>query len=184
MAETIVHEGHTWTLTDDGTILHWVTEAEEWSPWDPEAGPQPPKVLLRQRRKLISGLEADERARTRQQQAAEEQFRQSPQGQARTAREAGARFFQIVLPVSLTTPAMFGQQPIAFSSIGIRTTHIEQSRTLELIEGEGWELQHVGYVFQQTGAQSRDRFLATGQIETVVGQLTGIYLFRASGSTA
>ena len=36
----------------------------------------------------------------------------------------------------------------------------------------------AGYVFQQTSADSRDKFLASGQEETIGGRVLGIYTFR------
>jgi hypothetical protein len=65
------------------------------------------------------------------------------------------------------------------ASTSTRTTRIQQAGPLELIEQEGWRLEHAGFVFQQRGSQSRDRFTASGQIQTVVGEIVGIYVFRA-----
>jgi hypothetical protein len=133
-----------------------------------------------------------ERAKAAKQEAAEQARREeidkanaaafagSPQGRARSARQAGATMFQISLPVSATEKAFWGDQALTGSSMMTRTTQVQQGSDLELIEGEGWRLDHVGYVFQPTGTQSRDRLLSSGQVETIVGNVVGIYLFRAA----
>jgi hypothetical protein len=54
-----------------------------------------------------------------------------------------------------------------------------QTVVLEAIENEGWRLEHIGYVFQETGIVSRDKLLSSGQTGQVTGQIVGIYLFRA-----
>ncbi len=48
------------------------------------------------------------------------------------------------------------------------------------VESEGWRLENVGYVFQETGMVSRDKLLSSGQTGSVTGQIVGIYLFRAA----
>ena len=56
----------------------------------------------------------------------------------------------------------------------------DQPHVLEQIEAEGWHLEHIGYVFQETGAVSRDKLLSSGQVQQVTGQIIGIYLFRSA----
>jgi hypothetical protein len=46
----------------------------------------------------------------------------------------------------------------------------------------GWRLEHVGYVFHETGSVSRDKMLSTGQTATVTGETWGIYVFAESDS--
>ena len=106
--------------------------------------------------------------RARQQEWAA--FRASPQGQARQAKEAGRRFFQIVLPLEETARTWRDQQ---------RTTQQEPTGLLESIESEGWTLSDVGYVFQPTGSVIQERLIHSGAKETVSGRGLGIYLFRA-----
>jgi hypothetical protein len=75
---------------------------------------------------------------------------------------------------------MFGDNAgIYGSSMATRTRDAQPRGILDEIENEGWRLEHVGYVFQPRSTQSRDRFLASGQVETIVGEIIGIYVFRA-----
>jgi hypothetical protein len=55
------------------------------------------------------------------------------------------------------------------------TTHGD---VLGEIEKEGWQLEDVGYVFEQTGSVSRDKFASSGQTASVTGNIVGVYLFR------
>ncbi len=103
-------------------------------------------------------------------------------GQARAAREAGSQIFQITLPVRSTEKTFwgFGGDPAMYgSSMGTKTREAQRGGLLDVIESEGWRLEHVGYVFQPRQSQSRDRFLASGGVETITGEIVGIYLFRA-----
>lgn len=179
-SETLVNDGVNWARYPNGSIVRWQPEAEEWLPWTPgQDGPQPPKRWAKDLQRGRKTEVRAEQARTKEEHRAAEQFRQSPQGQARAAKEAGAKFFQTVMPISSTNKALFGEQAMFGQSTGTRTIRKEHAGPLEIIESEGWRLEHVGYVFQPKGSQSRDRFLSTGQAETVLGEVLGIYLFRA-----
>jgi hypothetical protein len=106
-------------------------------------------------------------------------FARSPQGLARAASQAGDGFFQLTIPLSQTERTSMGilsggQQ----AGWDVRTRTGSHSDVLSLIESEGWRLQDVDYVFQQTGAVSRDKLLSSGQTSVVTGQIVGIYLFR------
>ena len=92
--------------------------------------------------------EADEHRRA-------EEFAKSPQGRARAARAAGARLFQLALP-------------------------LRQGTVLDSVEAEGWRLEHAGYVYWVTGGVSHDTFfsLSSGREEEVQGEVIGIYIFR------
>lgn len=107
---------------------------------------------------------------------AEAEFAASPAGQARAAKAAGMRIFQIDVPLSETkgyTVAMVG----AFAN---STKTQDYSNLIQSIEEEGWSLEHVGYVYRITGSESRDKFMASGQQEAVSGEIVGIYLFRSN----
>ena len=82
-----------------------------------------------------------------------EEFAKTPQGQARAARAAGARIFQVALPLS-------------------------QTSALDSVEAEGWRLEHAGYVYWVTGGISHPMFLSRGHEEEVQGEIVGIYIFR------
>lgn len=123
----------------------------------------------------------EERAEKEKKQFAEElrrtdlAFAISPAGQARAAKAAGMKIFQIDVPLSKTksfTIAMTG----AFTE---KSATKDYSSTIQSIEDEGWRLEHVGYIYRITGSESRDKFMASGQQEAVSGEVVGIYLFRA-----
>jgi hypothetical protein len=107
---------------------------------------------------------------------AEAAFWSSPQGKAAQAFERGDEFFQIEIPHSSVT----GFTNAAFNSATKGTIRRKLSRTdlLGQIEETGWRLQHADWVYVQTGQNSRDKFLASGQHVVVTGEVIGIYLFR------
>jgi hypothetical protein len=117
------------------------------------------RAAKRAAREAETARQADQRAAAA--------FYASPLGQAVAAREQGRGFFQVQL-----SPGQVAEQwPV---SVGI--THPD---VLSQIEAVGWELEHVNHVWVQTGAVSRDHFLTSGQDIGVMGELVGIYLFRA-----
>jgi ribosomal protein S27E len=107
---------------------------------------------------------------------AEAAFWASPQGKAAKAFERGDEFFQIEIPHSSVT----GFTNAAFSSATKGTIRRKLTRTdlLGQIEETGWRLQHADWVYVQTGQNSRDKFLASGQHVVVTGEVIGMYLFR------
>jgi hypothetical protein len=129
------------------------------------------KAEAKQQRREAKQREDEERAR----QEAEAAFLESPQGRARTARGLGQRLFQISLPLLSTERTPFGLGDIHAT----RTTRGDHQDVLSSVEEEGWRLEHAGYVFRETGSVSRDKFLSSGQEETVTGEVLGIYVFRA-----
>lgn len=138
----------------------------------------PEKALQKQAEKEARRLAAEHAATDKAERAEAERFANSPQGRARAAREQGSTLLEISLPIASTQKAMFGSSHQAFAPTATRTRNLDQMSVLEAIEMEGWRLEHVGYVFQPTGTESRDKFLASGQIETVMGNVLGCYLFR------
>jgi hypothetical protein len=107
-----------------------------------------------------------------QQDAAE--FAASPVGRATEAFKANAGFFQIELEVSqLTGPtSFFGSSSNSVEHTGAATDVLGQ------IEEVGWHLEHVGFVFIETGATSTNRVFLSGEGTVTEGTVTGIYLFR------
>ena len=104
----------------------------------------------------------------------EEEFADSPAGKARAAREAGAKLFQLDLPLSKT-------KPIVVPMIGAftRAKKIREYVSMfDAIEAEGWQLEHAGYVYRLRGSQSRDKFFMSGKQEAMEGEIIGIYIFR------
>jgi hypothetical protein len=106
----------------------------------------------------------------------------SPEEIARLARDAGDRFFQISLPLMATQRTLMGI--LGGDKMGVKTTTSQHTDILGAIESVGWRLDHVGYVFRETGAVSRDKLYSSGQTSSVTGEVWGIYLFRADGRVA
>ena len=105
-------------------------------------------------------------------------FDASPPGQARLAKQAGQRFFQVVLPIENVDRDWFSKLAHEMNT-RVKDTSDVVGALLTAIEDEGWELIQAGYVFRETGGATRDKFLASGQQVAVVGDTLGIYLFKA-----
>ncbi len=107
---------------------------------------------------------------------AEAAYWASPQGKAAQAFTRGDEFFQIEIPHSSIT----GFTNAAFNSATKGTIRRKLTRTdlLGQIEETGWHLLHADWVYIQTGQNSRDKFMASGQHVVVTGEVIGIYLFR------
>jgi hypothetical protein len=108
--------------------------------------------------------------------AARKRYLASPLGQAETARQRGNKFFQ----VSLTESEIKGKS----SDWGFsQSTTIERvngaTDVLGQIEELGWHLEHVGYVFVETGAVDRGKAFSAGTVTRTDGYVQGTYLFRA-----
>ena len=102
----------------------------------------------------------------------------SPIGLATAAHQNGDGFFQFESDVSkLAGPSSgFGSSSNVVRHTGGPTDVLAQ------IEAVGWHLEHVGYVFIETGSTSTNRVLATGQGTVTRGVVTGIYLFRRAAA--
>jgi hypothetical protein len=96
---------------------------------------------------------------------------------ARASREAGARLFQIAIPLSQTEGFA-----VNLSRAVTTTTTTEHGSVLEAIEAEGWRLENANYVYRITGSVSRDKWLSSGQQEAVSGEIVGVYLFRRTSA--
>jgi hypothetical protein len=114
--------------------------------------------------------------------AAEKAFWASPQGRATKAFDRGDEFLQIEIPHSSVT----GFTNAAFNSATAGKIRQKLTRTdlLGQIEEAGWRLEHANWVYIQTGQNSRDKFLASGQHVVVTGEVVGIYLFRRDETRA
>jgi hypothetical protein len=100
-------------------------------------------------------------------------FAASPVGQARAAFRRGDGFFEVEIEVKRANGAVSTRG--SSSSSGQRRGRPD---VLSQIEDEGFQLEHVGYVFIQTDATSPDRVLPEGQVAVPRGFVQGIYLFR------
>jgi hypothetical protein len=102
------------------------------------------------------------------------EFEASPVGQALAAFTRGDAFFQAEIEVS----ALAGGSSFFGSSANeVRRTGATPD-LLGQIEDVGWHLEHVGYVFIETGSTSTNRVLTSGLGTVTKGSVTGIYLFR------
>jgi hypothetical protein len=116
-----------------------------------------------------------ERYKTRRD--AERSFQAMPSWEkAAIAFQRGDTFFQVDLPhSSVTGDAGTMLDPKKSGTILAADT---PQNALGLIEAAGWRLQHASWVFVETGQDSRDKFLMSGQSVVVNGQVVGVYLFR------
>jgi hypothetical protein len=114
--------------------------------------------------------------RAAQQEEARRRYLASPVGQADTARQRGARFFQISLQESEVKGKSSDWN---FSQSTTTTTVHGASDVLGQIEELGWHLEHVGYVFVETGAVDRNKAFSGGTVTRTDGYVQGTYLFRA-----
>lgn len=137
------------------------------------------------------GLTREEKAeqkavREAEKQAEREQcaFESSPAGQARAAFERGDGFFEIELDMR-TTGSLNSHGSTGFDSAwGRNRPRSGRMDALSQVEGEGWVFVQASYVFVQTGEDSRDKFMASGQRTSIRGKITGVYLFRRSETPA
>jgi hypothetical protein len=120
----------------------------------------PPTTLVPRDAKRQAKSLAHEARRDEQAQRA---YLASPVGRAEAAAQRGDRFFQVEIPHSTVT---------GYSSDFALAPHWDTTRTkrsetapdlLGRIEELGWRLEHVTWLFVQTGASSRDKVLSSGE---------------------
>lgn len=108
-------------------------------------------------------------------------FYGSPVGEARVAFEAGARIFQYETNVkstkSVVRPILLGSSAMGKETFGSRLGRGPVD-TLNAVANEGWEIVNGSFVFVETGQQSRDKFMASGQQVAVSGTVIGYYVFK------
>ncbi len=127
--------------------------------------------LLKKTPEEIAGQQ--ERQRQAQLEQEQQAYWASPAGQARQAFEAGDHVFQCSFDV-------LNQQAIIVAMIGSTTNHqhADPTAVLNTVCREGWELVNGDFVFVQTGQQSRDKFMSSGQNVAIAGTVVGYYLFK------
>ena len=106
-----------------------------------------------------------------------EAYLASPAGQAETAYKDGQAFFQFVTPIS----KIEGKSSDWYSWGNMQSTSTRRFHATDIlgqIEELGWHLQHVGYVFVETGELSRSKVMPSGAVSRTQGYVEGIYLFR------
>jgi hypothetical protein len=127
-------------------------------------------------------VDRGERKQLEQQQRSQEQAAQawwaSPVGVATAAKQNCDAFFQIEIAHETLRArnAFFARPELTPTS----NRHPGSTDMLGQIEAIGWRLEHVNFVWIQTGEQSRDRGLGfQGSTTSISGRVVGIYLFRA-----
>ena len=104
-----------------------------------------------------------------------QQFFAAPPGQAREAFQRGDLVFQYSIAVQNTQAII-----IPMGGATTATTTTDPVVILNAVCREGWDLINGSFVFHETGSESRDKFLASGQHVAVSGIVIGYYLFRRS----
>lgn len=120
--------------------------------------------------------EKQEERRAKAEQEARAKYLASPVGKAETAYQAGQMFFQLTINIS----AIEGRSSDWNYSQSTLTTRFNAVDTLGQIEEMGWHLEHVGYVFVETGEIARSKVMSSGSVARTQGYVEGIYLFRRS----
>lgn len=149
-----------------------VVETEDW--YTDSAG-QYHRVYPPLEEELVRKREEEQRATATTKEARDEHaYWQSPIGRARQAFSDGDHYFQLELPHSQV-------KGMVAAMVGV-STQIKHSAggtdTLGAVVAEGWRLVSSGWVYVQTGQESRDKFLASGQQIVTRGEVVGIYLFE------
>lgn len=110
--------------------------------------------------------------------AAEEAFLGSPVGRATAARAEGAGFFHVELEMSEVGHPNLDLLVGYSGAPGVERKAAGHGDVLAQIEDIGWRLEHVGYVYVETGQVSRDKLLSSGQQVATLGKTIGHFLFR------
>jgi hypothetical protein len=136
-------------------------------------------------------LEAEERERSRREEAEAAElthqereravlapqrkleFELSPAGTARVAFQRSDDLLQVALSVRTSTT-----YTVPMVDTGALTQTNDPNEVLNAIAREGWDLVAASFVFHETGSESRDKLLASGQHIAVSGDVIGYYVFK------
>lgn len=119
----------------------------------------------------------EEVQRAKAEREAQAKYHASPVGRAEAAYQAGQAFFQLTTNIS----EIEGRSSDWGYSQSTRTRRLSATDTLGQIEEMGWHLEHVGYVFVETGEIARTKAMSAGSVSRTQGYVEGIYLFRRRG---
>jgi hypothetical protein len=128
----------------------------------------------REDRKQLEAAQAAQAADQARREKLKQQFLASPPGRAREAFERGDQVFQYELDLRQTQAMVIPM--VGAYSVPKSTT--DPTDILNAVANEGWEIVNSGFVFVQTGSESRDKFMASGQQIAVRGTVVGYYLFK------
>jgi hypothetical protein len=123
--------------------------------------------------KAVAAAEKEQRQAAEQVEKDRKAFLESPAGQARTAHERGDHVFQY-------SHNVMSQQAVIVKMVGSHSPQktADPSVILNSVAAEGWDLVNGSFVFVETGQQSRDKFMASGQTVAISGATVGYYLFK------
>lgn len=121
-------------------------------------------------RKAAETAAKEERKEQERLERDRQEFLKSPAGQARTAFERGDPVFQFSIDVQNTQAVVI---PMVTAMTNTKTT--DPIAVLNSVCNEGWDLVNGSFVFHETGSESRDKFLASGQNIAVRGTVIGYY---------
>jgi hypothetical protein len=117
-----------------------------------------------------------EERRAKAEQEARAKYLASPVGKAEAAYQAEQTFFQLTINIS----EIEGRSSDWSYSQSTQTERFNAVDTLGQIEELGWRLEHVGYVFVETGEVAPGKMMSSGSVSRMQGYVEGIYLFRRS----
>ena len=120
---------------------------------------------------------ADEKT-AKERAVAEDAFVRSPVGRATAARARGAGFFHVELEMSEVGRSNLDLLVGNSGASSVERTRAGHGDVLAQIEDVGWLLEHVGYVYVETGQVTRDKLLSSGQQVATLGKTVGHFLFR------
>lgn len=129
----------------------------------------------KEQQKAAEQAEKEQRRAAQEREKAENAFQTSPAGRARTAFQRGDQLLQVVFDVVNTSTYV-----IPMSRAGTTTASSDPTVILNSICAEGWDLVNASFVFHETGSESRDKFMRSGQQIAVQGSVLGYYVFRRS----
>ncbi|MFS8098777.1 hypothetical protein LFM09_16735 [Lentzea alba] len=104
-------------------------------------------------------------------EAAAARFAASPAGQARTAKEEGARLFQISIDLESTS---------ARSSLGMATVTRKSNNHTQMLNeivAEGWKFETVSTTFIPQTTTTTERWYTNGSREATSGIVLATYVF-------
>ena len=135
----------------------------------------PEEIAAREASKRRRDKELEEENQRLEKVSQENAFNNTHAGKARSARNAGARTFQISLQLSETQNVAI---PVIGGTYKSKATIDHHATIIDSVEAEGWRLEHAGYVYQVSGSVTSKSLLANGLQEAVHGEIIGIYIFR------
>ena len=109
------------------------------------------------------------------------EFTRSVRGQARAAKAADQRYFQVILGINQT-----------YQVWSIKT-QVDQSRTADYgdqgavltdVAEEGWRLIHTSATFVELGSITKSRIIGFGEATTLRGGVFVVYVFEATDEPA